>query len=70
MRIGCRHSAASEMANVGVDLFTVGRVLGYKDPRSTARYSHHQAQTLTAAVEKIGQKPPHKANEKGHPKAA
>lgn len=65
-----RHSAASEMVNAGVDLFTVGRVLGHKDPRSTARYSHHQAQTLTAAVGKIGQKSPHKTNEKGHPKAA
>jgi integrase len=61
-----RHSAASEMVNAGVDLFTVGRVLGHKDPRSTARYSHHRAETLRDAVGKIGRKVPH--NEK--PKAA
>ncbi|NKI94794.1 site-specific integrase [Rhizobacter sp. SG703] len=65
-----RHSAASEMVNAGVDLFTVGRVLGHKDPRSTARYSHHQAETLKAAVGKIGRKSPHTADKKGHPKAA
>lgn len=65
-----RHSAASEMVNAGVDLFTVGRVLGHKDPRSTARYSHHRAETLKAAVSQIGRKVPHKGKEKGHPKAA
>lgn len=51
-----RHSAASEMVNAGVDLFTVGRVLGHKDSRSTARYSHHQHGTLAAAVALIGKK--------------
>lgn len=65
-----RHSAASEMVNAGVDLFTVGRVLGHKDPRSTARYSHHRADTLANAVGKIGQKSPHKPKEKDRPKAA
>ena len=33
-----RHSAASEMVNAGVDLFTVGKVLGHRDSRSTQRY--------------------------------
>jgi integrase len=65
-----RHSAASEMVNAGVDLFTVGRVLGHKDPRSTARYSHHRDETLKTAVGKIGRKAPHKPQEKSHPKAA
>jgi len=51
-----RHSAASELINAGVDLFTVGRVLGHKDPRSTQRYSHLAIDTLTAAVGKIGRK--------------
>lgn len=54
-----RHSAASEMVNAGVDLFTVGIVLGHKDPRSTARYSHLTAHTLADAVGRIGQKSPH-----------
>ncbi len=55
-----RHSAASEMVNAGVDLFTVGRVLGHKDQRSTARYSHHRDETLAVAVGNIGKKAPHK----------
>ncbi|PZQ78242.1 MAG: hypothetical protein DI563_00855 [Variovorax paradoxus] len=49
-----RHSAASELVNAGVDLYTVGRVLGHKDSRSTQRYAHLAVQTLTAAVVKIG----------------
>lgn len=56
-----RHSTGSEMINAGVDLYTVGAVLGHKDPRSTKRYAHLQHRTLTDAVQKIGQKLPHKA---------
>ncbi|MBU4609191.1 site-specific integrase [Achromobacter sp. GG226] len=51
-----RHSAASELINAGVDLYTVGRVLGHKDPRSTQRYSHLAVDTLAAAIGKIGGK--------------
>lgn len=51
-----RHSAASEMANAGIDLYTVGRVLGHRDARSTQRYSHLTHDTLAAAVGKIGVK--------------
>ncbi len=61
-----RHSAASEMINADVDLFTVGAVLGHKDPRSTQRYAHLKHETLADAVGKIGRKDPHK----DHPKAA
>jgi site-specific recombinase XerD len=50
----CRHSAASNMVNQGVDLYTVGKVLGHKDLRSTKRYSHLSVDTLTAAIRKIG----------------
>ncbi|MDO5691127.1 MAG: site-specific integrase [Pseudomonadota bacterium] len=59
-----RHSAATAMANAGVDLFTLGRVLGHKDSRSTARYSHHHIDTLAAAVGKIGQKSPNQPQKK------
>lgn len=45
-----RHSTASAMINKGVDLFTVGRVLGHKDPKSTARYSHLETETLGRAL--------------------
>ena len=69
-----RHSAASEMINAEVDLFTVGAVLGHKDPRSTQRYAHLTHGTLAAAVNKIGRKtgqtPPHNDQEKSRPKAA
>jgi integrase len=65
-----RHSAASEMVNAGVDLYTVGRVLGHRDPRSTQRYAHLTHDTLADAVGKIGRKLPHKAPPKGKKKAA
>jgi integrase len=64
-----RHSAASEMVNAGVDLYTVGAVLGHKDARSTRRYSHLTAQTLADAVSKIGRKSPHNEAEAGKKKA-
>lgn len=66
-----RHSAASEMVNGGVDLYTVGKVLGHRDARSTARYSHLTNGTLAEAMNTIGrQKRPHNPNEKDRPKAA
>ena len=64
-----RHSAASEMVNAGVDLYTVGAVLGHRDPRSTQRYAHLRQQTLADAIGKIGRKAPHKAPAKGRKKA-
>lgn len=53
-----RHSAASEMINQDIDLYTVGRVLGHLDPRSTQRYAHLAMDKLTVAVGRIGQKNP------------
>jgi integrase len=49
-----RHGAASEMINAGVDLYTVGAVLGHKDNNSTKRYSHLSTKTLAEAIRKIG----------------
>lgn len=51
-----RHAAASEMVNAGIDLHTVGRVLGHRDSRSTMRYSHLTAESLAAAVGAIGRR--------------
>ncbi|MGF6596030.1 integrase [Paraburkholderia sp. GAS448] len=51
-----RHGAASEMINAGIDLFTVGGVLGHKSVASTKRYSHLVTARLADAVGKIGQK--------------
>lgn len=47
----CRHSAASFWLNSGVDLYTVGNILGHKDYRSTTIYAHVYSDTLLAAVE-------------------
>jgi integrase len=51
-----RHSAASEMINAGVDLYTVGGVLGHKSAVSTARYAHLATARLRDAVGRIGAK--------------
>ena len=64
-----RHSAASEMVNAGVDLYTVGAVLGHRDARSTKRYAHLRPETLADAVGRIGRKSPHNAAAKGKKKA-
>lgn len=49
-----RHSTASEMINAGVDLFTVGAVLGHKSAVSTKRYSHLATATLANALGTVG----------------
>jgi len=46
-----RHSAASFMINAGIDLYTVGRILGHADHQSTQRYSHVANDSLMKAVE-------------------
>jgi integrase len=51
-----RHGAASEMINSGVDLFTVGGVLGHKTTVSTKRYAHLVTDRLADAISKIGRK--------------
>lgn len=53
-----RHAAATEMVNAGIDLATVGAVLGHKSAASTLRYSHHGVQRLAYAVGKIGRRVP------------
>ena len=42
------------MINKGVDLHTVGKVLGHKSAQSTRRYAHLSIETLDAAIRKIG----------------
>jgi len=44
------------MINSGVDLYTVGAVLGHMSPASTRRYSHLVTDRLAEAVGKIGGK--------------
>lgn len=51
-----RHSAASAMINEGVELFTVGAVLGHKSQASTGRYAHLAQRKLREAVGQIGRR--------------
>jgi len=49
-----RHTYASQLAQHGVDLLTISKLLGHADTRVTARhYAHLSDQTLRAAVEKL-----------------
>lgn len=53
-----RHSAASEMINANVDLYTVGAVLGHKSAASTKRYAHLATESIKLALGEIGKKSP------------
>jgi len=44
------------MVNAGVDLYTVGAVLGHKSSASTRRYAHLNTENLEKAVGMIGKK--------------
>ena len=46
-----RHSFASALVGSGVDLYTVGKLLGHVNVASTARYAHLANDTLMAAAE-------------------
>lgn len=46
-----RHSAASFMAAAGIDLYTIGKVLGHANYKTTSRYAHLHSHQLIAAVE-------------------
>lgn len=48
-----RHTAATAMVDAGIDLATVGAVLGHKSAQSTKRYAHHGVQRLAEAVAAI-----------------
>ena len=46
-----RHSYASALVGSGVDLYTVGKLLGHVNVASSARYAHLANDTLMAAAE-------------------
>lgn len=48
-----RHTTASLLINAGVDLYTVGKILGHLDTRTTARYAHLTLDKQREAVERI-----------------
>ena len=47
----CRHAAASAMATAGVDIYTIGKVLGHSSVASSQRYAHVANEALLQAVE-------------------
>ncbi len=48
-----RHTAGSLMAQAGIPLFEIGRILGHSSPTTTARYAHHAPDSGRKAVEAI-----------------
>ncbi len=49
-----RHTFASRLAMRGVDLFTVGKLMGHHGTRMTERYAHLSNQHLRDAVQALG----------------
>ena len=45
-----RHSFASALANSGIPLFEIGRVLGHAQLATTTRYAHHAPERLVATA--------------------
>lgn len=50
-----RHDFATVVHDAGAPLAVVGRLLGHRDLRSTARYSHPTERGLRAAVEQAAE---------------
>ena len=49
-----RHSCASIMLGLGVDLYTISKVLGHSNVSTTQRYAHLQVDAQRSALEKLG----------------
>jgi integrase len=49
-----RHSCASILIGLGVDLYTVSKILGHGSVSTTQRYAHLQVDQQRAALEKLG----------------
>jgi integrase len=50
-----RHSCASIMLGMGVDLYTIGKILGHSNVQTTQRYAHLQVEQQRAALNKLSQ---------------
>lgn len=48
-----RHTAATWMIQSGVDIYTVSKILGHKDIKTTMRYAHHYPESLRHGVRAI-----------------
>ncbi|OPX95979.1 MAG: Tyrosine recombinase XerD [Syntrophorhabdus sp. PtaU1.Bin002] len=45
-----RHTFATRLAQNGVDLFTIQKLLGHKSYATTERYAHHYAESLRRGI--------------------
>ena len=50
-----RHSFASIAAGQGLSLYTIGKLLGHKNPKTTARYAHLARDVVQSAIDEIGE---------------
>jgi integrase len=50
-----RHTCASRLVQLGVDLVTVSKLLGHSSITMTMRYSHPTPENMRRAVEKLGE---------------
>lgn len=48
-----RHSCASIMLGLGVDLYTISKILGHANVQTTQRYAHLQVDAQRAALDKL-----------------
>lgn len=48
-----RHSCASILLGLGVDLYTIGKILGHSNTQTTQRYAHLQIEQQRAALAKL-----------------
>ena len=46
-----RHTFATRLAQAGIDLYMIAKLLGHKDIKMTQRYSHHCPESLRSGVE-------------------
>ncbi len=46
-----RHTFATRLAQAGIDLYMISKLLGHKDIKMTQRYSHHCPDSLRSGVE-------------------
>ncbi len=60
---GLRHSFASNLVAIGVDLFRVQQLLGHKTPKMTLRYSHMRPDDLREAINQMEAAMNHKTAE-------